>query len=40
MTAVYGNRDSAELQRALPEVANVEHYARIVKEKSTMRRLI
>jgi replicative DNA helicase len=25
---------------AVPDVANVEHYARIVKEKSTMRRLI
>jgi replicative DNA helicase len=30
----------AALVDAVPDVANVEHYARIVKEKSTLRRLI
>jgi replicative DNA helicase len=30
----------ASLVDAVPDVANVEHYARIVKEKSTLRRLI
>jgi replicative DNA helicase len=30
----------SSLLDAVPEVANVEHYARIVKEKSTLRRLI
>lgn len=30
----------ASLLDAVPETANVEHYARIVKEKSTLRRLI
>ncbi|MGH9400235.1 MAG: replicative DNA helicase, partial [Thermoanaerobaculia bacterium] len=30
----------SSLLDAVPDVANVEHYARIVKEKSTMRRLI
>src|SRR5450755_4374485 len=30
----------SSLLDAVPDVANVEHYARIVKEKSTLRRLI
>ncbi|HEY7114657.1 MAG TPA: replicative DNA helicase [Thermoanaerobaculia bacterium] len=35
-----GSAYLASLVDAVPDVANVEHYARIVKEKSTLRRLI
>jgi replicative DNA helicase len=35
-----GSAYLAALVDAVPDVANVEHYARIVKEKSTLRRLI